>query len=1011
MVLTPHHRTIMRSRSLSPRPRAPYLWHERESESADRKGWYRVDYGPSKSEEMWYLPSFKDRMNFLERSVERATSEPRTRATSVPPTTVAVRRSKALSVDPLVKYPLRWRTWPFYYYNYRWPYTTFYDRYWPSLGPYSGRIWRLPWYRYPSSPLSVSTYWRDSSPYSSYMASTTITPERTEIMEERRSISPPPPSYRPSATTQLILNRVALSGGLLPRSYPPSRYVPRYYPSYLDYDYGYGGYYYPYLYPRLSRYDYLDDLDSPYLSTTTSYRPRALDLDTDYRDKAALSTSTPAVKAAKALLEEDDDTKDVEVKSQTYSRSKNLAGNTDGESCVTRLERRYTRLSEPQMLHDHVENMRHRLKSLAYSLDPTGPVPEIVIPERTTTTTTTTTKKSAVPALPAPEDKKYSSTSSSALEYSELPKLASRRQRYYPEDEHMKDNLRIQCLSHYKTTRTAAETQLRRLMPESSYRANKYSSTKWEEPDTVFGGPSDKKPYSKVETGSSFFSTYGFTNRKKDYVAEKVRDYYYFGDSQKDVGHVRFDRTATKAISDGTTEEAGEEKKERRKKKKSKERDAEATAEATTAPVTAAAAADHSTSEADPVSAVSEGDAGAGEDEEKERKKLEKKKRKQEREAAAKAAMEAELAALAAAEAELARLEAESSKTDAGAAAEAAPAEAAPAEVKSESAAEKCESSTEVVCEGVCVKPESLGEPAPSQTPPQVPSQEEPEAPQVPEEPQAAPETEQAVEPQTEEPQPVPEEEAIMEDLPPLKESQVEPPPVEEPQVEASVEETPVEQPPVEEPPVQEPPVEEPPVEESTVEATPEESPAEPPVEEVPVESSVEPTVEEAPAEAPVEVEQIEEPQAEPAPEEPQVEEPKPEPPVEAQVEEPSVDEPVETAPKRRPAFDEDAGWLDTWDGEAAAPEAGAQEGQQLGTDESEEPATTQAEEARLGAQDDTEAPADATATTTDAADATPDADAAADAAAAAAAEAGTDDTADAADAAPSTRFDEDLAE
>ncbi|XP_063874406.1 uncharacterized abhydrolase domain-containing protein DDB_G0269086-like isoform X31 [Scylla paramamosain] len=921
MVLTPHHRTIMRSRSLSPRPRAPYLWHERESESADRKGWYRVDYGPSKSEEMWYLPSFKDRMNFLERSVERATSEPRTRATSVPPTTVAVRRSKALSVDPLVKYPLRWRTWPFYYYNYRWPYTTFYDRYWPSLGPYSGRIWRLPWYRYPSSPLSVSTYWRDSSPYSSYMASTTITPERTEIMEERRSISPPPPSYRPSATTQLILNRVALSGGLLPRSYPPSRYVPRYYPSYLDYDYGYGGYYYPYLYPRLSRYDYLDDLDSPYLSTTTSYRPRALDLDTDYRDK---------------------------------------------------------------MLHDHVENMRHRLKSLAYSLDPTGPVPEIVIPERTTTTTTTTTKKSAVPALPAPEDKKYSSTSSSALEYSELPKLASRRQRYYPEDEHMKDNLRIQCLSHYKTTRTAADywkpkqyipTEPLSVMPESSYRANKYSSTKWEEPDTVFGGPSDKKPYSK------------------------------------DVGHVRFDRTATKAISDGTTEEAGEEKKERRKKKKSKERDAEATAEATTAPVTAAAAADHSTSEADPVSAVSEGDAGAGEDEEKERKKLEKKKRKQEREAAAKAAMEAELAALAAAEAELARLEAESSKTDAGAAAEAAPAEAAPAEVKSESAAEKCESSTEVVCEGVCVKPESLGEPAPSQTPPQVPSQEEPEAPQVPEEPQAAPETEQAVEPQTEEPQPVPEEEAIMEDLPPLKESQVEPPPVEEPQVEASVEETPVEQPPVEEPPVQEPPVEEPPVEESTVEATPEESPAEPPVEEVPVESSVEPTVEEAPAEAPVEVEQIEEPQAEPAPEEPQVEEPKPEPPVEAQVEEPSVDEPVETAPKRRPAFDEDAGWLDTWDGEAAAPEAGAQEGQQLGTDESEEPATTQAEEARLGAQDDTEAPADATATTTDAADATPDADAAADAAAAAAAEAGTDDTADAADAAPSTRFDEDLAE
>ncbi|XP_045103097.1 uncharacterized abhydrolase domain-containing protein DDB_G0269086-like isoform X11 [Portunus trituberculatus] len=770
MVLTPHHRTIMRSRSLSPRPRAPYLWHEREAESADRKGWYRVDYGSSKPEEMWYLPSFKDRMNFLERSVERATSEPRTRATSVPPTTVAVRRSRALSVDPLVKYPLRWRTSPFYYYNYRWPYTTFYDRYWPSLGPYSGRIWRLPWYRYPSSPLTASTYWRDSSPYSSYMASTTITPERTEIMEERRSISPPPPSYRPSATTQLILNRVALGGGLHPRSYPPSRYVPRYYPSYLDYDYGYGGYYYPYHYPRASRYDYLEDLESSYLSTTTSYRPRALDLDTDYRDKTTSVTTTP---------------KKIITTYKTYA---------------------------PGMLHDHVENMRHRLKSLAYSLDPSGPVPEIVIPERSTTTTTIT-KKAAVPALPAPEDKKYSSSSSSGprrqtfVEYPGGPPVWKRRAlaRFPHEDPEyvaaqcrvkampmdtqrdpvkekekliLKDRLSNRIHQFFNTTlnpeqfdkylKTYREPapQVKTMMPESSLRANKYSSTKWEEPDTVFGGPSDKKPYSKVETGSSFFSTYGFTNRKKDYVAEKVRDYYYFGDSQKDVGHVRFDRTAIKAISDGTTEEAGEEKKERRKKKKSKERDAEATAEATTASVTAAAAADHSTSEADPVSAVSEGDAGAGEDEEKERKKLEKKKRKQEREAAAKAAMEAELAALAAAEAELARLEAESSKTDAGSAApaEAAPAEAAPAEVKR--------------------------------------------------------------------------------------------------------------------------------------------------------------------------------------------------------------------------------------------------------TDESEEPATTQAEEARLGAQDDTEAPADATATTTDAADATPDADAAADAAdAATPAEAGTDDTADAADAAPSTRFDEDLAE
>ncbi|XP_050737782.1 uncharacterized abhydrolase domain-containing protein DDB_G0269086-like isoform X14 [Eriocheir sinensis] len=716
MVLEPEHRASMRrqaqpyrSRSLS--PRAPYLWQDREVdvpsvERRSRKGWYRVDYGPEKSDEVLYLPSFKDRMNFLERSVNRATSEPRIRATSVPPLTVDVRRTKALSIDPIVRDPYRWRTWPFYYHNYRRPYSNYYDMYWPTLGPYSGRIWRLPWYRYPSSPLTTSTAWRYvSSPYSSYSATTTIGPDCTEVMEERRSLSPPPVHYRPPASTQLILNRVALGrSSVPPRSYPPARYTPRYYPSYLDYDYGYGGYYYPPYYPRMSRYDYLDDLDSPYLSS--SYRPRALDLDTDYREKktttpsrvittyrtytpgAALSTaSTTTTTTPRTRFEDEEDSKDLvpkldhrpssRVRSHAYSRVEDLKGESEADKRLAQLERRYPKLSEPQMLQDHVENMRFRLKSLAHSLDPTGPVPEIVIPERSTTT-----KKSTAVALP--EEKK--SYSSSAMEFSELPKLASRRQRYYPEDDHMKDNLRIQCLSHYKTTRTAAETQLRRLMPETSYRSSKFSASKWEEPDTVFGGPSDKKPYSKVETGSSFFSTYGYTNRKKDYVAEKVRDYYYFGDSEKDSGRVRFDSSARKAITDGTSEEVSEEKKERRKKKKSKERDVpEASTDAASASATAAA--DHSTSEADPVSATTD-EAGTGDaaEDEKERKRQEKKKRKAEREAAAKAAMEAELAALAAAEAELARLEAESNKKEAPAPApapaEAAPAEAAPAEVK-----------------------------------------------------------------------------------------------------------------------------------------------------------------------------------------------------------------------------------------------------------------------------------------------------------------------------------------
>ncbi|KAK8739587.1 hypothetical protein OTU49_003416 [Cherax quadricarinatus] len=467
----------------------------------------------------------------------------------------------------------------------------------------------------------------------------------------------------------------------IPRGYPqfgppppPVRIVPRLPPpSYYDY----GGYYsYVPLQPRISRYDsYLDD-ELPEPAYIPRYRPRVADTldDADFRERAP----APATRAV-TTGEGEDSLALVPFRGRTAGRlrphlqslprQETVPGETEGERHLARLAHRYPSLSEPQMLQDHVDKMRIRLKSLAYSLDPTGPVPEIILPERH--------KKSA-----AIDDKKYSS----ALEFNELPKLASRRQRYYPEDEHMKDNLRIQCLSHYKTTRTAADAQVRGVMPDTSSRYTKLTS-KWEEPDTVFGAPSDKKPYSKVETGSSFFSTYGYTNRKKDYVAEKVRDYYYFGDSPQ-------------AITDGAAEEGSEEKKERRKKKKSKEREVVpevATVEAvssTPAPP-AAAPAEVSVPEAEPVSAPTESEPA--EDEEKERKRLEKKKRKAEREAAAKAAMEAELAALAAAEAELARLEAESSslKPEAPAAEVSAPAEvpAAPAEpaaeVKSESAAEK----------------------------------------------------------------------------------------------------------------------------------------------------------------------------------------------------------------------------------------------------------------------------------------------------------------------------------
>merc|ERR1711913_8722 len=95
-----------------------------------------------------------------------------------------------------------------------------------------------------------------------------------------------------------------------------------------------------------------------------------------------------------------------------------------------------------------------------------------------------------------------------ALEYKEMPNLSTRRAiRTYPEDEYMKDNLRIKCLSHYKTTRTAADyyqpknyikDDLSAALPESyaSKYANKYQA-KWEEPDTIYGSSSDKKPFSK----------------------------------------------------------------------------------------------------------------------------------------------------------------------------------------------------------------------------------------------------------------------------------------------------------------------------------------------------------------------------------------------------------------------------------------------------------------------------------------------------------------------------------
>ncbi|XP_037778536.1 uncharacterized protein LOC119575143 isoform X27 [Penaeus monodon] len=614
-------------RSLS--PPLPYLWPELDNTKMERthsKGWYRVDFGPHRTTETWYLPTVKDKLRFL---MDKSASDPHKphRASSMP-APPARPRKKVIDTE---------------FEPYASPrFSTYYASADSSVPLVFYRTDRATSRKRPTSWSS------EAVPYTARLRLTAPTSAISRI-PRTRALSLPP--ARISSTAR---------SGYPPMGPPPPRMAPRSMGPYYDYDYGYGGGYgagygggysgYGGSYvppPRMSRYDsYLDDEFLEPSTYVPRYRPRLHDHldDADFREK---------------------------------------------------------------MLQDHVDKMRIKLKSLAFSLDPSGPVPDIIIPEKRKSTD--------------PSDSKYSR----ALDFAELPKLASRRQRYYPEDEHMKDNLRIKCLSHYKTTRTAADAsrsgdywkpkqyipdESLKVMPDSSYRSTAKTGAQWEEPDTVFGAASDKKPFSKVETGSSFFSTYGYTNRKKDYVAEKVRDYYYFGDKAKDTGHVRFNGTALKPLADGA-EEMSEEKKERRKKKKSKERDVVAELEA--APATPTSTSELESSSVAPASAPAETKAPEGDaapvseeqlDDEKERKRLEKKKRKAEREAAAKAAMEAELAALAAAEAELARLEAESNslKTDAPAAVPevSAPAEAsapaegsAPAEpaaeVKSESAAEK----------------------------------------------------------------------------------------------------------------------------------------------------------------------------------------------------------------------------------------------------------------------------------------------------------------------------------
>jgi len=456
---------------------------------------------------------------------------------------------------------------------------------------------------------------------------------------------------------------------------PPMRRLPpppppMYYP---EYDYGYGGgydYYGGYAYPpapmaappmpRMSRYEqYLEEdpelagmsMAGPMAGPRQSARPRTPpQVPTPIKGRGDLPPSSMAEfdqreseqKSGKAVVAAHSRDMAKEPHSRSYLTQDQPE--SEGERHLAKMSARYPSFSEPQMLQDHVDKMRIRLKSLAYSLDPTGPVPEIVIPDRAGGERPAI-RSSTSTALESIGDSKAKHTM--ALEYKEMPNLSTRRSaRTYPEDEYMKDNLRIKCLSHYKTTRTAADSEMGKAALPDSY-ASKYASkyqTKWEEPDTIYGSSSDKKPFSKP-------------------MAEIC-----------------------------PAPEPTVERKKSKSKKTKEEPLAVEPAHVPAAPVPE-----------EPVSVSAVSDSAPAEEpfdpeaDEKEKKKLEKKKRKAEREAAAKAAMEAELAALAAAEAELARLEQESASlaTPAGVPAEESQVQFdIPAvEVQSESAAEQCESS------------------------------------------------------------------------------------------------------------------------------------------------------------------------------------------------------------------------------------------------------------------------------------------------------------------------------
>jgi len=449
----------------------PYLWPEAERDTG-KKGWYRADFGPERKTETYFLPNPSDRLNFLQK-----------RSVSPAPNFTTM-QSPLIINPPQVRQPMKQRA------------DMFADN--VQAETVAMNIENAPRSRHRHRMLDdiavraksgMDGYSNHRSYYWQYPHYKGLATRRTASLPRRHSMIENCPVHDTRAT-----ENTELDGGYPPMAAPmagppPMRRLPpppppMYYP---EYDYGYGGgydYYGGYAYPpapmapppmpRMSRYEqYLEEdpelagmsMAGPMAGPRQSARPRTPpQVPTPIKGRGDLPPSSMAEfdqreseqKSGKAVVAAHSRDMVKEPHSRSYLTQD--MPESEGERHLAKMSARYPSFSEPQMLQDHVDKMRIRLKSLAYSLDPTGPVPEIVIPDRAGGERPAI-RSSTSTAMESFDDSKKKHTM--ALEYKEMPNLSTRRSaRTYPEDEYMKDNLRIKCLSHYKTTRTAADSEM-----------------------------------------------------------------------------------------------------------------------------------------------------------------------------------------------------------------------------------------------------------------------------------------------------------------------------------------------------------------------------------------------------------------------------------------------------------------------------------------------------------------------------------------------------------------------